>query len=483
MLRFLCITLILVAGGCYGLAENETGTAAQAAKPNIILVMADDLGWGDVAYNGHPVIQTPHLDVMAANGLKFNRFYAGDPVCSPTRGSVLTGRHPSRYGIPTANAGHLKAEEVTLPEVLKTQGYTTGHFGKWHLGTMTPGYSGKKNRQPEKHYATPGTSGSGEWFATEYAVSTWDPYNPDNAHNGVRDPRVLYWENGRNIVDGEAEGLTGCDSRIIMDKAIPFIEQAVAGGTPFFTVIWFHAPHEPVVAGPEYRAMYPEQTENEQHYFGVVTALDEQVGRLRAKLRELGVADGTLVWFCSDNGPEGNPGKVNRRQGSAGHFRGRKRSLYEGGVRVPGILEWPARVAAGRETDFPAVTSDYFPTVLHLLGYRIPEMDTRPYDGVSLLPVIENDLKVRPRPIGFLGHGLASLNDNRFKLVHNPNEARLRSDNGTTPMAEWELYDLIADPSETTNLADRYPEIVKKMRNQLIAWQVSCEASDNGLDY
>ena len=483
---FLCFFM----AGCSLRAETQQteGTSATEVsqysenKPNIILVMADDLGWGDVAYNGHPVIKTPHLDAMAANGLKFNRFYAGAPVCSPTRGSVLTGRHPQRYGIPTANQGHMKDNEVTLPEVLKSQGYTTGHFGKWHLGTMTPEYSGKRNRKPEKHYSTPGMNGIDEWFATEYAVSTWDPYKPENAHDSVVDPRVLYWENGENIIDGFAQGLVGCDSRIIMDKALPFIEKQAKSETPFFALIWFHAPHSPVVAGPEYLAMYSDEEEGKQHYYGVVTALDDQLGRLRSALREWGVADNTMVWFCSDNGPEGNPEARRRNQGSAADFRGRKRSLYEGGVRVPGILEWPVKVS-GKETNFPAVTSDYFPTILAVLSFHIHEMNTRPYDGVSLLPVIEDGLKVRPRPILFDGHGLATLNDNRYKLVHNPTQERHRSDNGTASVAEWELYDLMADPSETINLAERQPELLKRMRSQLRAWQISCQASVKELDY
>lgn len=483
MFRRLYLSLVSVfLLACGSSTDKETTATDQSTRPNIILVMADDLGWGDVAYNGHPTIKTPNLDAMAANGLKFNRFYSGAPVCSPTRGSVLTGRHPQRYGIPTANQGHLKDEEISLAEVLKDQGYATGHFGKWHLGTLSRDYSGKQGRQPEENYATPGTSGSDEWFATEYAVATWDPYDPANAHNGVVDSRVLYWENGRNIVDGTAKGLVGCDSRIIMDKALPFMEKQVRAKTPFFTVIWFHAPHTPVVGGPEYLAMYPGQPEGKQHFYAVVTALDEQVGRLRATLREWGVAENTLVWFCSDNGPEGNPEAKGRNQGSAGDFRGRKRSLYEGGVRVPGILEWPARVSS-RATDFPAVTSDYFPTILDVLGFRIPEMDGRPYDGVSLLPVIEEDLRDRPRPIGFEGHGLATLNDNRFKLVHNPGMKRLKSDTGTAAVAEWELYDLLADPSETSNIAYKHPGIVKKMRMQLVAWQLSCRASEKGLDY
>lgn len=454
-----------------------------AEKPNVILCMADDLGWGDTGYNGHPVIQTPHLDDMARHGLRFDRFYAGAPVCSPTRGSVLTGRNPYRYGIETANMGHLKREEICLAEVMKERGYATGHFGKWHLGTMTADFSGKgKGRKPQKNHMTPDMAGFDEWFATEYAVATWDPYDKDNAH-GRSDPRSLYWHNGRNIVDGPAEGLIGCDSRIIMDKALPFIEGAVQQETPFFVVIWFHAPHAPVVGGPSYRAGYAEQDENRQHYYAVVTALDEQIGRLRQKLRDLNVADNTMLWFCSDNGPEGNPGPKQRYQGSAGPFRGRKRSLYEGGVRVPGLLEWPARITAGRVTNVAAVTMDYFPTLLDVLGYPIPEQKRRPYDGVSLLPIIEDRAFERTQPIGFQFQSMATLTDRRYKLVHNPSKKRHRSDNGKTPVAEWELYDLGVDPSETQNIASQHGEIVDRMRRRLQTWQASCRSSATGADY
>ena len=184
---------------------------ASPDRPNIILMMADDLGWGDVGFNGGKTIQTPHLDAMAGAGLKFNRFYAAAPVCSPTRGSCLTGRHPYRFGVQFANVGHLRQGEWTLAELLKEHGYRTGHFGKWHLGTLSPEYSGKKKREPQKHYATPGMNGFDEWFSTEFAVATWDPYDPRNSHlgkNAAPDPRALYWHNGVNV----AGGLEGDDS-------------------------------------------------------------------------------------------------------------------------------------------------------------------------------------------------------------------------------------------------------------------------------
>jgi len=451
----------------------------QEERPNIILCMADDLGWGDVGYNGNPVIQTPHLDEMAAAGIQFNRFYSGSSVCSPTRGSCLTGRNPYRYGVYTANNGHLKEEEVALPELFRERGYATGHFGKWHLGTLTPDYSGKgKNRHPEWNYMTPGMAGNEEWFATEYAVATYDPYDPDYRH-GQGDLRALYWHNGVNIT----EGLSGCDSKIIMDKAIPFIRKSVKKKQPFFAVIWFHTPHAPVVGHPDYmESLYGEYSEEEQHYYSVVTALDAQMGRLRKELKELGVSENTLLCFTSDNGPEGNPGKRNRHQGSAGPFRGRKRSLYEGGVRVPGIIEFPAKLEKHREIEVPSVTSDYFPTFCELLGLDTEEF-ARPYDGISLWDIMEGEQTKRDRPIGFQFGQQKSLVDDRYKLVHNLSEKRHRSDNGTVPVAEYELYDLIDDPSETENIIEQNQQVARSMKQQLDQWVASCQQSNEGADY
>jgi arylsulfatase A-like enzyme len=438
-------------------------------KPNIILCMADDMGLGDPGFNGNSIIKTPNLNAMAKAGMRFTRFYSGAPVCSPTRGSCLTGRHPYRYGIFGANVGHMPKEEITLAEALKTQGYTTGHFGKWHLGTLLPDYSGKgPRRKARENYMTPGMSGFDEWFSTEYAVATWDPYDPANFHGNKKnhDVRALYWHNGTNV----AGPLKGDDSRIIMDRAIPFIRNSAKSNKPFLAVIWFHAPHNPVVAGPQYRAMYSQYSEDEQHYYGCITALDEQVGRLRRQLRDLGIADNTMLWFCSDNGPEGKDGKQGRNRGSARPFRGRKRSLLEGGVRVPGLLEWPARIQAGRLTDIPCSTLDYFPTVMDTLGFKMkgrPE----PVDGVSLLPLIENKMTERPLPIGFESRKQVSLTDNRYKIYSN--------DNGKTYL----LFDLIDNPGENNDIAAEKPDILHAMKKRLETWRASCKASLAGKDY
>ncbi len=272
-----------------------------------------------------------------------------------------------------------------------------------------------------------------------------------------------YWNEAGEII---GENLNGDDSRVIMDRAIPFIEAATKDSQPFFAVVWFHAPHLPVVAGPKHVAPYAKHRVYARNYYGCVSALDEQVGRLRAKLRELKIADNTMFWFCSDNGPEGQAGKA---PGSAGHLRGRKRSLYEGGVRVPGILEWPGHLDAGRETEFPAVTSDYLPTVLDVLDIPYPE--SRPLDGISLVPLIEGRMKERASPIGFQSAKQQSWITQRHKIYS--------SDKGKS----WELYDLVEDPGEKTNLAAEKPALVNEMASAFREWQRSCKDSDNGGDY
>ncbi|MFK7779438.1 MAG: sulfatase-like hydrolase/transferase, partial [Gimesia sp.] len=369
-----------------------------AEKPNIILIMCDDLGWGDTGFNGNKIIQTPHLDEMARAGVNMKRFYAGAPVCSPTRGSCLTGRNPFRYGIVNANSGHMKGLELTLAETLKGAGYRTGHFGKWHLGTLTKTVRDSNRGGPKnfKHYSPPWRNGFEVCFSTEAKVPTWDPMlkpagkAPSKGWAAIEEGKstkpygTYYWNQAGEIVNDD---LRGDDSKVIMDRAIPFIEQTVKQAEPFFCVIWFHTPHLPVVAGPRYREMYAKYNLYHSNYYGCITAMDEQVGRLRAQLKQLKAAENTIIWFCSDNGPEG----TSSAPGSAGPFRGRKRDLLEGGIRVPALLEWPAKIRPGTQTSFPMVTSDYLPTLLAAAGLSAPT--DRPVDGINLWPIFENNIK------------------------------------------------------------------------------------------
>lgn len=459
-LRYMAGTIAMgLPGNCFSKQKDKD-------KPNVILCMADDLGWGDPGFNGNSIIKTPHLDAMVKAGLRFSRFYAAAPVCSPTRGSCLTGRHPYRYGVFSANVGHLPEDEITLAEALKTQGYATGHFGKWHLGTLTTMEKDSNRGGPKgaKHYSPPWRNGFDVCFSTEAKVPTWDPMKKPETDEPYG---TSYWQE-----DGtrQTQYLDGDDSRVIMDRVIPFVRKAADEGKPFLAVVWFHAPHLPVIAGPKYKNMYAQYSEDEQHYYGCVTAMDAQMGRLRRELSAMQIADNTMLWFCSDNGPEGKDGKHGRTRGSAGPFRGRKRSLLEGGVRVPALLEWPAHIKGGQVTDVPCCTSDYYPTVLDVLGLEI-EGQPQPIDGVSLLPLIEGKMTRRPLPIGFESGNQVSFVDNRYKIYSR--------DRGKTYM----LFDLIKDPGETKDLSAEKPQILQDMKAALEQWRKSCKDSLAGKDY
>ena len=457
--------------------EQESTSAGQT---NVVLIMADDLGWGDTGFNGNSQIRTPHLDRLAANGLILDRFYAASPVCSPTRASALTGRHPDRQGIPAANSGHLRSEEITLAEILQTNGYATGFFGKWHLGTLTTRVRDGNRGRPEDttHYSIPAANGFDTFFATESKVPTYDPMHKPAEYDTARGEdakygwaaiedknRALpygtrYW---RDIETPATEDLNGDDSRIIMDRALAFIEAAVRNQDPFFAVIWLHSPHLPVVAGSEHRAMYSDRPRTEQLYYGAITALDEQVGNLWETLEARGVSDNTMLWFASDNGPE------RKTPGSAGPFRDRKRSLHEGGVRVPAFLLWPRHVEGGRNTAAPAVTSDYLPTILDFLDLDYP--GHRPLDGISLTDIVRDAGKRRNRAIGFQYKNQQSWVSDRYKLIS--------KDGGQT----FELYDLLEDEAEQHDLAAQQPERVKAMKTALLDWMNSCTRSSKGSDY
>lgn len=467
MTKFIMLRRIIL-----GVALISTLTAGAQKRPNIILIMADDLGWGDVGFNGNELVKTPALDEMAKNGMVFSRFYAAARVCSPTRGSCLTGRHPFRYGVFHANVGKMEPEEVTLAEYLKEKGYNTGHFGKWHLGTLTNDEidANRGGRDPE-HYSPPWENGFEVCFSTESKVPTWNPMiTPDKDAGGIgnRTPGnhfgTYYWSGpGKKVTDN----LEGDDSRIIMDRVILFVEEQTNSNTPFFAVIWFHTPHLPVLTREEYRNLYAGYNVDIQHYYGAISAMDEQIGRLNDKLRKLNAIENTLIFFTSDNGPEGNA-QEGRTQGSTGGFKGRKRSLYEGGIRVPGIAVWPAEIKAGSETDFPAVTSDYFPTILEICGEK-NQFPVSPVDGVSLIDVWNKNLTERIAPIGFQFGEQKALIDNRYKLY--------------TSKDETELYDLLEDPFETRDISNENPTMIHEMKICLSDFVRSCEESREGADY
>lgn len=443
--------------------------------------MCDDLGWGDTGFNGNEIIKTPNLDMLASKGMIFNRFYSASPVCSPTRASCLTGRNPYRMDIPTANSGHMLNKEVTLAEMLRKQKYKTGHFGKWHLGTFTTKIKdANRGGKPDKteHFSIPTQHGFDEFFSSESKVPTYDPMLKPKIYNEKigESPRygwaqieneddaepfgTFYWNGKEKLVKNNIEG---DDSKIIMERAIDFIQKSSKSGDPFFCVIWLHTPHLPVVADNDYRNLYKDLGFKEQLYFGTITAMDDQVGRLWESLNELKISQHTMIWFSSDNGPE------NGTPGLSGPFRERKRSLYEGGVRVPAFCVWENEIAPQQASSVPMVTSDYLPTILDMLSLK--HNLTRPMDGISLKNIIGGKQEKRGKAIGFMFADKMSWVNDQYKLIS--------TDKGST----FELYDLINDPEENNNIFADHKETTRRMQKELSAWMKSVTHSQKGGDY
>jgi arylsulfatase A-like enzyme len=471
-------------------------------RPNIILCMGDDHGWDETGYNGHPHLKTPVLDEMAASGLRMDHFYSAHPSCSPTRGSVITGRHPNRYGTFTPNCS-IRPEEISIAQILSKAGYACGHFGKWHLGPV-------KAESP----TNPGAMGFEQWLSHD----NFFEMNPFLSRNG-----------------GPPEQFQGEGSEVIIDETIRFIGKAKQSGKPFFAVVWFGSPHEPY-SGLEkdlalytelpdaYRTQFVKLTSMEtglptkrpldkvlQDRYAEITAMDRAIGKLRKHLVDTGLRQNTLLWYCGDNGsPSG--GSVTTP------FRGQKGLMYEGGIRVPGIIEWPKRITKPRETDVNTVTSDMLPTICDLVGQPLPD---RPLDGISLKPLVDGKMTKRTSPICFWSYGgkggakpyidpklqigttplvkkmngLLTRNfrnthhasitkqdfvgprvilDNRYKLViHDKPEGEPNK----------ELFDLRSDPAEKSNLIETEHQIARKLDKQLRAWQQSVLNSLTGADY
>jgi arylsulfatase A-like enzyme len=455
-------------------------TQLQAAeRPNIVLCMADDQGWGDTAYNGHPLLKTPNLDAMASEGLRFDHFYAAAPVCSPTRGSVLTGRNPNRFGC--FSWGHaLRPQEVTIAERLQEAGYATGHFGKWHLGSVLKGSP-----------VNPGASGFDEW------LSAFNFYDNDPVLSAA----------------GRATEVQGESSMIAADAAIEFIRRSAAESKPFLAVVWFGSPHSPHRAAAEDLAHY----EGKKHaqWMGEITGLDRAVGKIRSALQAEGLRENTLFWYTSDNGG---------LQPASSGGRDKKGSIYEGGLRVPAIIEWPARIGSPRITNIPASTVDIYPTIMELL--KLPGQNQPVLDGVSLVSVIDGVSDTRTRPMGFWKStvsGISTPSDkwmreelqaqqaggdyhDRSRLVldagdlstswprdrHPGHAAWLnwpwklhQMTNGKRPNApvRLELYNLADDPMESHDLSVDQPDRVRDMQQQLNDWLSSVSDSLNGEDY
>jgi arylsulfatase A-like enzyme len=450
-------------------------------RPNIVLVMADDQGWGDMAYNGHTIVKTPNFDEAAATGLRFDRFYAAAPVCSPTRASVMTGRHPNRMGV--FKWGYpMRPQETTLPEALKTVGYTTAHFGKWHLGSV-------RNDSP----ANPGQNGFDAWLSA--------PNFYDN------DPVLSKM--------GKAVEVKGESSIVAVEAAIDWIRGAAESKSPFLAVVWFGSPHSPHRAVEQDRVLYDDQPKPLQHFLGEITGMDRAFGKLRDQLSELGIRDNTILWYCSDNG-------ALPKVGQTGGHRGNKGKVYEGGLLVPAILEWPAKIPAHRTTDMRCNTSDIYPTLLEIAGAAVAHQ--APLDGISLMPLIEGVQSERSKPMAFWDYTIggigtpseawmgellqaqqaggdlpaheasqkaAQLPNPKYSAQEYPGHSALidgdwklhRIEDQKKSSIRWELYDLAADRAEEKDRLSERADVVDELKPKLESWLHSVVGSLNGDDY
>ncbi|HTV01188.1 MAG TPA: sulfatase-like hydrolase/transferase [Luteitalea sp.] len=420
-------------------------------RPNIVVILADDLGYGDLASYGHPSHRTPHLDAMARDGVRATAAYAPSPSCSPTRASLLTGRYAFRVGIraplsPRSPQGLRASDVVTLPRVLKDAGYKTMVVGKWHLGDQ-PGM------RPLEH-------GFDRFVGLLYSHDYKAPF--------VQTPeRLALWDGEtRRIEEPDPATLTSTYT----EEAVTFIKAQAAAKQPFFLYLAHSMPHVPLAVSPRWRGR------TSSAYGDVMAELDDSIGRVRAALAATGVADNTLVIFTSDNGPWnampermfGSPDVKPWDHGTTGPFRGGKAGTYEGGHRVPFIATWSGQLPTGRTMDAPISLVDLLPTVAGRTGTtpRLPST----VDGKDTWPLLTGasapDGLTSERVLLYdnLGHAEA-IRIGPWKLRLAPAPA------GATPKPE--LFHLLNDPSERYDVSAAHPDIVDRLRQRLASENAS----------
>lgn len=447
-------------------ASAETKMEAEAPKrPNIVVLLCDDLGYGDLSSFGHPIIQTPNLDKLAETGIKLTNFYSASPVCSPSRVGLLTGRSPNRAGvydwIPPGNTKqenlrnlvHMQSDEKTIPDLLKSVGYTTCLVGKWHCNSIF-----NSTEQPQ-----PNDFGFDHWFATHNNASP----SHQNPKNFVR--------NGKEV--GAIEGFS---SQIIVDEAISWLDKK-EDDNPFFLEVTFHEPHEPIASPEDLVEKYMPQAKNREQaeYFANVENVDIAVGRLIAYL-EKNNAENTLIVFSSDNGPETfmRYPKAKKSYGSPGDLKGMKLWTTEAGFHVPGIIKWLGNEQFKGTSDMVVSALDFLPTFCELAGAKLPE---RALDGQSIASFLKDGKLEREKPLlwsfyNALNDHVVAMRKDDWKIM-----ARLQNDSTYLPktvniyegneamvkganLTDFELYNLANDITESEEIASANSETFKMMK-------------------
>ncbi|MBA4190395.1 MAG: N-acetylgalactosamine-6-sulfatase [Planctomycetaceae bacterium] len=440
---------LLLVGVLLGSAASPL-QSAEPPKPNIVIFLADDLGYGDLGCYGHPRIKTPNLDAFAKEGVRLTQCYAASAVCSPSRSAILTGRTPHRNGVYTwiaeGSEVHLRASEITLPKLLKEAGYATCHVGKWHL-------NGKFNdpAQPQ-----PGDHGYDHWMATQ-----------NNAGPSHKNP-ANFVRNGKPV--GKLEGFS---APLVADEAIDWLTTKRDKTKPFFLAVWTHEPHLPIETSPEFQKPYADLDEEFRQHHGNVSQLDHAFGKLMKTLDEQKLTDTTFVFFTSDNGPEGD-GLKNRTRGSTGGLRGRKRAMYEGGIRVPGMARWPGQIKPGTTADGPVIGSDMFPTVLGVCGVKPPA--DRVIDGTDVLPLLKGAVASADRKVPL--YWRLNMAPNNLHMALRDGDWKILA---SQDFSKVELYNLKADSKEATDLSGKETERLAAMTKRLK--ELNAEVEKEGPDW
>jgi arylsulfatase A-like enzyme len=424
--------------------KNETNQVAN--KPNIVLLLADDLGYGELGVYGQEIIKTPVLDSLAKQGMLFTDFYAGNAVCSPSRAVLMTGKSSS-YSTIRGNQGSfsddrwmrvaLKKDETTMAEMLRDAGYQTGFIGKWHLDDPNDLSTWAYNR------------------GFDYAVQEqWGLPS-----NGVKGNGEVHWINGQSDTVYYRIDEWQCKDEFRTNLAFDYLD-TINKEKPFFLFMSYRAPHghENEIGNKE---LYSDQDwpANERLHAAKITLLDEQIGRMLKKLEEMGELENTLVLFTSDNGPHGEGGHDYEYFNSNGVLKGFKRDLYEGGIRVPFIAFWKGKIQADVKTNFVAGFQDFLPTLAEVVGINVPDQS----NGISILPVLKGEKQDQHENLNWefqLDGWNRIMPDGGFRQ-----SVRINNWKGVRYgiNAETELYNLDEDISETNNLAKDHPEIIQKM--------------------
>lgn len=424
------------------------------ARPNLVLVLADDLGYGDLACFGAADVQTPNLDRFAMEGLRLTSCYAGHANCSPSRAALMTGRTPTRIGIrnwiPHGSTVHLRAAEITVATLLRRAGYSTCHAGKWHL-------TGQFNEPAQPQ---PGDHGFDHWFSTQNNALP-NHRRPDN-----------FVRNGREV--GKTDDYA---AHVVVNEAIQWLRTGRDQSRPFFLFVCFHEPHEPIASDDKYTRLYPHDDPAYSAHHGNITQMDDAFGRLMKQLDEAGLRDSTLVFFTSDNGPA-----ITRQHpyGSAGPLRDKKGFLTEGGIRVPGIIRWPGRVPAGKTNDEPVSGVDWLPTVCEIAGIKPPR--DRKLDGVSFVPLLTGGRVERTEPLYWHFHRASgdyqvALRDGDWKILASldklpqPSNHITVADQRDFKAAEpkrYALYNLHDDLGESRDMSAIEPERLAELKAKLL---------------